>query len=179
MPSPSDPTAFTLFGVGIRWYALFILAGIFAALWLSRFLARRRGLDPDFPIDVAPWVVLAGLVGARAYYLLLRWDYFLAHPDQALNLRLGGLTIHGALVGGIAMFAWLCPATASAPKTCSPSPSASMIASIVRPVAVTVPATVASFVTCARLMAMPTAIPTPLGRSAGSALGFPTASPEA
>ncbi len=108
MPSPSDPTAITLFGIGIRWYALFILAGIFAAIWLSRALARRRGLDPEFPIDVAPWVVLAGMVGARVYYLLLRADYFLAHPDQALNVRLGGLTIHGALAGGIAMFAWLC-----------------------------------------------------------------------
>ncbi len=108
MPSPSDQTAFTLFGIGIRWYALFILAGIFAAIWLSRALARRRGLDPEFPIDVAPWVVLAGIVGARVYYLLLRADYFLAHPDQALNVRLGGLTIHGALAGGVAMFAWLC-----------------------------------------------------------------------
>lgn len=108
MPSPSDPTAFTLFGVGVRWYALFILAGIFAAIWLSSTLARRRGLDPNFPVDAAPWVVLAGILGARAYYLLLRWDYFLAHPDQALNVRLGGLTIHGALAGGTAMFAWLC-----------------------------------------------------------------------
>ncbi len=108
MPSRSDPTAFTLFGIGIRWYALFILAGIFAAIWLSRALARRRGLDPEFPIDVAQWVVLAGMVGARVYYLLLRADYFLAHPDQALNVRLGGLTIHGALAGGVAMFAWLC-----------------------------------------------------------------------
>src|SRR3712207_3306601 len=65
-------------------------------------------MDPEFPLDVAPWVVLAGLVGARAYYLLLRWDYYLANPEQALNVRLGGLTIHGALAGGVVMFAWLC-----------------------------------------------------------------------
>jgi len=108
MPSPSDPVAFTLFGVSIRWYALFILAGIVAAVLLVRFLAVRRGMDPEFPLDAAPWVVLAGLVGARLYYLLLRWDYFAANPGQALNLRLGGLTIHGALALGIPTLYWLC-----------------------------------------------------------------------
>lgn len=108
MPSPADPVAFTFFGVGVRWYALFILSGIIAAIWLVRALARRRGMDPDFPLDIAPWIVVAGIVGARLYYLLLRGDYYLAHPDQALNLRLGGLTIHGAIVGGALMLWLLC-----------------------------------------------------------------------
>jgi phosphatidylglycerol:prolipoprotein diacylglycerol transferase len=108
MPSPADPVAVRLFGIEIRWYAIFILAGILAGIWLVRALARRRGMDPNFPLDVLPWVILAGIVGARLYYFLLRWDYFLANPDQALTLRLGGLTIHGALAGGIAMLVYLC-----------------------------------------------------------------------
>jgi phosphatidylglycerol:prolipoprotein diacylglycerol transferase len=108
VPSPADPVAFAPFGVAVRWYALFILAGIVAAVWLIRALARRRGMDPDFPLDAAPWVVFAGIVGARAYYLLLRWGYYLDHPGQALNLRLGGLTIHGALAAGVVALALLC-----------------------------------------------------------------------
>jgi phosphatidylglycerol:prolipoprotein diacylglycerol transferase len=101
MPSPNDPVAFTLFGVGVRWYAIFILAGIVAAVALVRWLALRRGMDPDFPLDAAPVVVVAGIIGARGYYLLLQWDYFRANPEQTVNLRLGGLTIHGALALGI------------------------------------------------------------------------------
>lgn len=108
MPSPTDPVAFTLFGIGIRWYAVIILVGIVSGVALIRVLAERRGLDPEFALDAAPWIVFAGLVGARIYYLLLRWDFYVANPHQALNLRLGGLTIHGALVGGILMLAWLC-----------------------------------------------------------------------
>lgn len=108
MPSPADPVAFRLLGVGVRWYAIFILVGILAAVWLVRGLARRRGLDPEFPLDAAPWVVLSGIVGARFYYILLRGSDFLADPGQALNLRLGGLTIHGALVGGVLAAVWLC-----------------------------------------------------------------------
>lgn len=108
LPSPSDPVAITLLGISVRWYALFILAGILAAVWLITNLARFRGLDPAFPLDIAPWVVFAGIAGARAYYLLLRWHYFLAHPSEALNIRLGGLTIHGALAAGSIAFIYLC-----------------------------------------------------------------------
>ncbi len=108
MPSPADPFAFTLFGLAVRWYALFILGGIVAAVWLVRALARRRGMDPEFVLDIAPWIVFAGIVGARAYYLLLRWDYYVDHPGEAVNIRLGGLTIHGAIVAGLVTLAFFC-----------------------------------------------------------------------
>ena len=108
MPSPADPVAFELFGLSVRWYALFILTGIVGAVWLVRALARRRGMDPEFVLDIAPWVVFAGIVGARLYYLALRWDYYVEHRGEALNIRLGGLTIHGAIVGGLAALAYFC-----------------------------------------------------------------------
>ncbi|MBX3070336.1 MAG: prolipoprotein diacylglyceryl transferase [Thermomicrobiales bacterium] len=100
MPSPSDPVAVALFGLEIRWYAVFILLGVLCAIAVLRQLARERHLDPDFPLDVAPWIVLLALLGARLYYLALDPDYYLGNPDQAVNVRLGGLTVHGALAGG-------------------------------------------------------------------------------
>ncbi len=108
MPSPADPVAFELLGLAVRWYAIFILTGIVAALLLIQALARRRGLDPEFPLDAAPWAVFAGVVGARLTYVLLRADYFAAHPLAALNIRLGGLSIHGALIGGALVVWWWC-----------------------------------------------------------------------
>jgi len=106
IPSPSDPVAIELFGVGVRWYAIFILFGIVAAILLIRFLARRRGLDPDIPLDLAPWAVFAGVAGARLTYVLLRADDFARRPLEALNLRLGGLSIHGAMIAGGLVAAW-------------------------------------------------------------------------
>jgi phosphatidylglycerol---prolipoprotein diacylglyceryl transferase len=108
MPSPADPTAFSIGPLAVRWYALFILLGIAAAVVLVRWLARKRGLDPNFALDVAPWIILGGIAGARLYYLILRFDYYLAHPGEALNLRLGGLTIHGAVVAGVLILALFC-----------------------------------------------------------------------
>ena len=108
MPSPSDPIAFSVFDLDVRWYALFMLAGVIAGLLLARFLASRIGLDSDWVFDAAPWVVLFSIVGARSYYVVLRADYFLSHPAEAINIRLGGLAFHGALIAGTAAFALLC-----------------------------------------------------------------------
>ena len=108
MPSPSDPIAFSVFGLDVRWYALFMLAGVVAGLFVARVLASRIGLDPDWVFDAAPWVVLFSILGARSYYVALRGEYFLSHPAEAINIRLGGLAFHGALIAGIAVFAILC-----------------------------------------------------------------------
>jgi len=108
LPSLDDPVAFSLLGVSVRWYAIFILAGIAAAIWLIRELARRRRFDPEFVLDIAPWIVFGAIAGARLYYVLLRWDYYRDNPDQVVNLRLGGLTIHGAIVAGVALVLWFC-----------------------------------------------------------------------
>jgi phosphatidylglycerol:prolipoprotein diacylglycerol transferase len=108
VPSPADPTAIEIGSLSIRWYALFILSGIIVAIWLARELARRRGMDPEFILDIAPLVVVSGLIGARVYYVLLRLGYFIDHPSEIINIRLGGMTIHGAIVAGVLMLAYLC-----------------------------------------------------------------------
>jgi phosphatidylglycerol:prolipoprotein diacylglycerol transferase len=108
MPSLSDPIAFSVFGLDVRWYALFMLAGVIAGVFLARSLAGRIGLDPDWVIDAAPWVVLFSIVGARTYYVALRTEHFVSHPVEAINIRLGGLSFHGALIAGTITFAILC-----------------------------------------------------------------------
>ncbi|MFT4037252.1 MAG: prolipoprotein diacylglyceryl transferase [Thermomicrobiales bacterium] len=108
IPSPVSPVAFSLLGLEVRWYALFLLAGMVAGLLLTRSLARRVGLDPEWVWEAAPWVVLSAIVGARLYYVLLRADYFVAHPQEAINIRLGGMAFHGSLAAGIAVFLYLC-----------------------------------------------------------------------
>lgn len=106
--SPPDPVAFELFGIAVRWYAIFILVGIVSGILLVQMLARRRQLDPQFPLDLAPTAVFAGVIGARLTYVLLKLDYFSLHPLQALNIRLGGLSIHGGLIAGAVAFWWWC-----------------------------------------------------------------------
>lgn len=106
MPTLTDPVAFALGPVSVRWYALFIVVGIVLAVWLAVWLANQRGLDGEVLLDIAPVVVLAAIVGARLYYVLLEWDRFRHDLIGAINIRGGGLTIHGAIIAGT-LVAWL------------------------------------------------------------------------
>jgi len=108
MPTLGDPTAFALGPLEIRWYALFILGGIASAIFLSYRLASARGVEPEFLLDISPWVVFFSIAGARLYYVLLERDYFAGRLGEALNLRTGGLSIHGALLVGIPTVWVLC-----------------------------------------------------------------------
>jgi phosphatidylglycerol---prolipoprotein diacylglyceryl transferase len=107
VPVVHDPVAFELFGLPVRWYGLILLTAILVSIAIMGRLARRQGLDPDTLFDIAPTVVVAAVIGARVYYLLLRNDYYRANPDQLLTLQLQGLTIHGALAVGVAAFVLL------------------------------------------------------------------------
>jgi len=108
MPTLNDPIAISLGPVDIRWYAVFILAGIGAGILLCRWLARHRGLDPDVILDLAPWLVFLGIAGARTYYVILEWDHFRNDLGSALNIRTGGLSIHGGIVVGMVVIAVFC-----------------------------------------------------------------------
>ena len=108
MPTLHDPIAFSLGPLGIRWYALFILCGIFAAIGLASWQAGLRGFNANFLLDIAPIVVFLSIAGARTYFVLLEWSHFRDHPAEALNIRTGGLSIHGAIVVGILVLVILC-----------------------------------------------------------------------
>lgn len=106
MPTLTDPVAISFGPIEVRWYALFIVLGIVAAVGLAVWLANQVGLDGEILLDIAPIVVLAAIVGARLYYVILEWDRFSNDLIGAINLRTGGLTIHGAIIGG-GLAAWL------------------------------------------------------------------------
>ncbi len=113
----------------MKFYALIIIVGAFAAGYLGAVRAKRRGHNPDIVWDVLFWMMLAGIVGARlwhiltppqsmidqgydvAYYLNLNhWVpvdilSFTVYLPAALATPNGGLGIPGAVIGGgLALF---------------------------------------------------------------------------
>ena len=41
----------------------------------------------------------AGLIGARLYYVIFRWDYYGKYPGEIPAVWHGGLAIHGGIIG--------------------------------------------------------------------------------
>ena len=109
LPSPQVSSIHLGF-LTIHFYALCILVGMALAMWLTLRRWRQRGQDPDVLWDIVFWAVLAGIVGARAYHVLITdpAGYFGpgADPLDVFRIWEGGIGIMGAVLFG-AGAAWI------------------------------------------------------------------------
>ncbi|RPF20849.1 prolipoprotein diacylglyceryl transferase [Myceligenerans xiligouense] len=110
IPSPPlEWNAITLGPLTIHVYALWLLAGIAAAAYLTQRRLTRRGAPADVVLDIVLWAVPLGIVGARIYHVLTHTqDYFYAGADPWDVVRIwdGGNAIFGSLIGG-AVGVWI------------------------------------------------------------------------
>lgn len=92
----------TIFGVHIYFYGV-ILA---IAIAVGTLIADRVGvkyfeLKKETVIDLAPYLIIFGITGARLYYCLMDIGFYLRFPTEILAIRHGGISIHGAIIGGL------------------------------------------------------------------------------
>ncbi len=100
--------------ISIRWYGFLISLALFLGLYLSKKLAKSRGINPEYINQLLPSLVLSSIVGARIYYVIFEYRLFSGNnfftSIYFLNLKIklpsflaiweGGIAIHGALIGG-------------------------------------------------------------------------------
>jgi len=89
--------AFQIFGLSVYWYGIIMACAILVGTFTADWAYKKRG-GGDLIFDLIPWLVLVGFVGARIYYCILNWHYYFVRPLSVLNVREGGLSIHGALL---------------------------------------------------------------------------------
>ncbi len=103
-----DRVAFHLGSLPVYWYGILIALGfILAIMYVSR-RAKEFGIDADRMLDVVLGGAIGGIVGARAYFVLLQWDYYGQNLDQIFNTRSGGMAIYGGLIGGVLVGMLMC-----------------------------------------------------------------------
>lgn len=104
------PNGFNIGPIFIHFYGIIIMLGTLAAAWLASVEAKRRKIDPEFVLDMYPWLIIGGIIGARIWHILTppasmveqgitTW-YYLTHPLDMLMIWKGGLGIPGAVIGG-------------------------------------------------------------------------------
>src|SRR3989338_8488836 len=103
-----DAIAFAFGPFTVWWYGIGYLVGISCAFALSLWIVRKKGMDRERLWDVAFWVVVAGLIGARLWYVaVIDLPYYLRYPLEIPQIWRGGMAIHGALIGGLlALVRW-------------------------------------------------------------------------
>ncbi|MEW6402849.1 MAG: prolipoprotein diacylglyceryl transferase [Chloroflexota bacterium] len=117
-----DPVIFSLppiklfFGITLqltlRWYGVLVMLGVLSGAWIARKEIKRRGENGEVIWDALVWVLLAGIVGARLWYVLNSLlggsSYYLDDPRRILYITEGGLHIFGGfLFGAIALLVFL------------------------------------------------------------------------
>jgi phosphatidylglycerol:prolipoprotein diacylglycerol transferase len=95
-----DPEIFEIAGLEITWHGLFTALGVVVGVVMAAFLARRAGIDEDTIYNTALCLVVGGIIGARALYVLEHLGDFSDDPAEVFAINMGGISIYGALIGG-------------------------------------------------------------------------------
>jgi phosphatidylglycerol:prolipoprotein diacylglycerol transferase len=104
-----DPIIVTIpfVNIPIHWYGVFVIAGVLSGTWIAAREVRRRNENPEYAWDVLTWAMLAGIVGARLWYvandILGGGTRYLEDPLSIVRMYEGGLHYFGAILfGGVA-----------------------------------------------------------------------------
>ena len=93
-----------LFKIGsfeIRIYSLMYIIALLLAIFIAGKDKKSCINNKKDVEDFAYTALFSGLIGARIYYVLLKWEYYSLYPQDILAVWKGGLAIHGGIIGGI------------------------------------------------------------------------------
>ncbi len=92
----------TVFGLHIYFYGVILALAIVAGTFIADYVGTKFfDLKKETIVDMSPYLVVFGIIGARLYYCLLNYDFYLRFPTEILAIRHGGISIHGAILGGL------------------------------------------------------------------------------
>ena len=100
--SPGE-TAFYILGFPVYYYGILLAFAIFTGVYAAYLLYKKYydKFKADCIIDFSPLIILSGIIGARLYYCIVNYSYYLHHPLEIFYIRQGGLSIHGMIIIGI------------------------------------------------------------------------------
>lgn len=105
--------------IQIRYYGIIIVAAMLAATMVAARLAKRTGKDPEHVYGALTWAIIPGIILARLWFVLFppaalceagatvcrdtAWFFenFFNTTDGAIAIWSGGLSIFGAILGGL------------------------------------------------------------------------------
>lgn len=99
-------------GLPIRGYGVLLLVATVAGLSLAFYRAKKVGLSSEVISNLAFYMFVAGIAGARLFYIIQYWDNIYDSGSMVrtignvLNFVEGGLVVYGSLIGALAAAIW-------------------------------------------------------------------------
>ena len=99
IPSPSN-SVIHLGPLPLHLYGLILAIAVLVAARISENRWVNRGHEAKDFADLVLWIIIGGVVGARAYHVASDYQLFTGHWFDAFKIWQGGLSIWGAVIGG-------------------------------------------------------------------------------
>ena len=83
-------------------YGMLLAIAFLLGIYVARIEARRKNINQELLYDLAFYIIIGSVIGARLYYLAF-FDpkTFITSPLSIFKVWQGGLAIHGGILGGI------------------------------------------------------------------------------
>jgi phosphatidylglycerol:prolipoprotein diacylglycerol transferase len=103
--------AFDLFGTNwgpftLHTYGVLLAIAFIVGLAIAGRHAKRAQLDPDKITDLAVYVLIAGLIGAKLGLLVVEWDYYSRNWRELFSLLQSGGVFYGGLIAAFPVAWW-------------------------------------------------------------------------
>ncbi|QQG38632.1 MAG: prolipoprotein diacylglyceryl transferase [Candidatus Woesearchaeota archaeon] len=97
-----NPVLIDLGPLQIRWYGVLLVIGLIIGIWIFNKLAKERGINEKNRWDYIFWMIIGIFVGARLFHVFVyNFELFLENPLWIFYIWQGGISSHGAIIGGI------------------------------------------------------------------------------
>ena len=93
--------AFSLGPLTIRWYGIIIAAAFAVGSYLAYRETRRLKMDVEELLNILILIIPSSIIGARLYYVAMRWDFYGQNPSYILRTWMGGLAVHGGIIAAV------------------------------------------------------------------------------
>jgi len=92
------PIAFKIGALTIHWYGVMAALGFLAATFVLRLTRRRAGMSDDDVSNIMLIAMIAGLAGARIFYVVQFFDQFRHRLLYVFRIDQGGLVFYGGFL---------------------------------------------------------------------------------
>lgn len=100
--------AFTVFGKDIYWYSLILVLAVITVFTLCCHRGKKAGYKDDIFVDLCFIVLGAGVIGARALYVIVNWSSYASNPIKIFYIWEGGLAILGGFITALPCYVLYC-----------------------------------------------------------------------
>ena len=94
--------------IQIYWYSVIVLSAILIGSAIFLKAAKKEGYKEDFLTNILFYGIIFSIVGARLYYVLFNFSYYIKKPLEIIAIWNGGLAIHGGIIGGALCLLYHC-----------------------------------------------------------------------